>query len=119
MFDVYQWIKDCLAVFVFVLLSQMPKVLEDRIIMSFLFSCFCLIDTLFFCYGFRKWTRATYKDLCGAITMWSLTMLYIFTSIVLPLSELCWVIMFINLGYVYSVVNTMNMYNQFSYNTVL
>ena len=114
MFVVCQWIKDCLAVFVFVLLSQMSKVLEDRIVISFLFSCFCLVDTLFCCYARcfrRKLTPATYKDLCGAITMWSLTMLYIFTSIGLPLAELCWVIMFINLGYVYSVVNTMNMYN--------
>lgn len=114
MFVVCQWIKDCLAVFVFVLLSQMSKALEDRNNMSFIFSCFCLLDTLFFCYArcFRKkWTRATSKDLCGAITMWSLTMLYVFTSIGLPLSELCWAIMLINVYCVYSVVNSANIYN--------
>ena len=114
MFVVCQWIKDFIATLVFVLLSQMSKALEDRIVISFLFSCFCLLDTLFFCYARcygMKWTRATYKDLCGAITMWSLTMLYVFTPIVLPLTELCWAIMFINMGYVYSVVNVENAYN--------
>jgi hypothetical protein len=113
MFVVCQWIKDFLGVFAFVLLSQMSKALGDRIVMSFIFSCFCFLDAMFFCYAqcyHLKWTLATYKGVFCAIVMCFLTILCVFTSMWLPLSGLCWVMMFINLGCIYSVVSPNNAY---------
>ena len=104
MFEVCQWIRDFLTVFVFVLLVQMPKALEARILMAFLFSCLCFIDTLFFCYAMchhLRWTWITHKDLCNAVYMWMLTMTYTFTFIELPLAGLFWIVALLNAGCIF------------------
>lgn len=108
MFEVCQWIRDFLTVFVFVLLVHMPKALEDRILMAFLFSCLCFVNTLFFCYAtchHLRWTWVIYKDLCNAIYMWLLAMTYTFTFIELPLVGLFWIVALLNAGCIFSLVD--------------
>lgn len=75
-FQVCQFMKDAMASLVFVLIANMPIVLNDSELLCLFFSLGCLLDSLFVSVRYYydvPLTLASVKDMCGVIGMFSFT----------------------------------------------
>jgi hypothetical protein len=72
----YQFLKDFLAVPIFILIALDVDIHASRSLLSLFFSLGCLTDTVFSCYSYihdSPWTIARVKDGLGAVGMWVFT----------------------------------------------
>jgi len=86
----YQFLKDFMAVPIFILIALDPYIHNSRSLLALFFSLGCLTDTIFSCYSYiydSPWTIARVKDGLGAIGMWCFT---IWLSLTPPLETSHW-----------------------------
>lgn len=72
----YQFLKDFMAVPIFILIALDPYIHNSRSLLALFFSLGCLTDTIFSCYSYMHefpWTIARVKDGLGAVGMWVFT----------------------------------------------
>ena len=77
-----QFIKDFIAIPIFIIIALNPQINESTEFLSLFFAFGCLIDTIFtailFFYDY-PWTVARVKDAMGALGMWTFTIVLIWT----------------------------------------
>ena len=112
-FQWFQWLRDFSSIFLFSLIVNMPRVLQNRLVMSLIFSTGCSLDSLsvciVLCCRFER-TRSIYKNVFCSIVHWILSMFFLFTTISIPITIVCWLFVLINIVCVFSVVNPKNIY---------
>ena len=78
-FNWAQFIKDLLAIPIFILIANTPNITTNRVILSLLFAFGCLTDTVYCCVGlYYPLTWARIKDVLGMSGMWVFSLVLIF-----------------------------------------
>jgi len=114
-FYLLQWIKDCMAVLVFVLLANMPQFLHSSGSLSLFFALGCLLDTLFCCVCYWKAfdvTTSCIKDAFGAVGLWIMTLVVVGGKTGTWVSVFFYIAAVIDYLSICSIVSSYNIYTQ-------